>query len=48
MRSGQPHHKENETQQRLIEAGRLLFGRHGLDATSTLVLAGWFFKKGLE
>lgn len=32
-------HKESETRQRLLDAGLLLFGLHGLDAASTRALA---------
>ena len=39
MKRGQPQRLEKETQRRLIEAGMLLFGLHGLEATSTRALA---------
>ena len=39
MKRGQAQRLEKETQRRLIEAGMLLFGLHGLEATSTRALA---------
>jgi AcrR family transcriptional regulator len=39
MPRSQAQQKDNDTRQRLLEAGLLLFGRHGLEATTTRSLA---------
>ncbi len=39
MPRSQAQPKDNDTRQRLLEAGLLLFGRHGLEATTTRSLA---------